>query len=101
MAMVKRIRSSLTPKAMILGMNPKSLRQSLHWNLFMWPKKHHWALVVQPAEDFPVRIVPWQRNGKGNLRPANCMPPTRWMTLPIPHLIVLVARREGIWKFGM
>lgn len=43
--------------AMILGMNPKSLRQSIHWNLFMWPKKHHWALVVQPAEDFLVRIV--------------------------------------------
>lgn len=43
--------------AMILGMNPKTLRESCHWNLYMWPKKHHWALVVQPAEDFTLRIV--------------------------------------------
>lgn len=43
--------------AMILGMNPRTLRESLYWNLFMWPKKHHWALVAQPTAEFQARIV--------------------------------------------
>lgn len=38
-------------------MNPKSLRERYHWNLYMWPKKHHWALVVQPDAKFTVRIA--------------------------------------------
>lgn len=42
---------------MILGMNPRTLRESLYWNLFMWPKKHHWALVAQPTAEFQARIA--------------------------------------------
>ncbi|CAJ1338672.1 unnamed protein product [Effrenium voratum] len=43
--------------AMILGMNPKVLRESMRWNLFLWPKRHHWALVAQPVATFDARIV--------------------------------------------
>ncbi|CAE8632492.1 unnamed protein product [Polarella glacialis] len=44
--------------AMILGMNPQVLRQKREWNVFMWPTRRHWALVIQPAgEQFTARIV--------------------------------------------
>mmetsp|Transcript_53973 Transcript_53973/g.96646 ORF Transcript_53973/g.96646 Transcript_53973/m.96646 type:complete len:354 (+) Transcript_53973:30-1091(+) len=44
--------------AMILGMNPRALRKKLPWNVYMWPKRRHWALVLQPAgEPFAARIV--------------------------------------------
>lgn len=44
--------------AMILGMNPKTLRVRRKWQMFMWPLKRHWALVLQPfGEPFTARLV--------------------------------------------
>jgi len=42
---------------MILGMNPKALRQKRLWETYLWPKQRHWALVIRPAgEKFHARI---------------------------------------------
>ncbi|CAE7662057.1 Slc25a35 [Symbiodinium pilosum] len=44
--------------AMILGMNPRTLRAKRRWSLFMWQQQRHWALVLQPVgEAFMARIV--------------------------------------------
>lgn len=44
--------------AMIVGMNPKTLRVRRKWQMFMWPLKRHWALVLQPfGEPFTARLV--------------------------------------------
>jgi len=43
---------------MILGMNPQQLRAPRDWHLYLWPKRHHWVLVAQPAgTSFSARIV--------------------------------------------
>lgn len=43
---------------MILGMNPKDLRKHRNWYVYLWQKKLHWALVLQPrGEAFQARIV--------------------------------------------
>lgn len=43
---------------MIVGMNPKTLRLPRTWNLYLWPKRHHWVLVAQPAgPEFTARLV--------------------------------------------
>merc|ERR1719313_109608 len=33
---------------MILGMNPKTLRERRPWTLFLWKRHRHWALVARP-----------------------------------------------------
>ncbi|CAK9089152.1 Hypothetical protein (Fragment) [Durusdinium trenchii] len=44
--------------AMIMGMNPKTLRARRKWQMFMWPQKRHWALVLLPfGEPFTARLV--------------------------------------------
>lgn len=44
--------------AMILGMNPRTLRRKRSWNVYVWPKHLHWALVLQPSgEPFTARVV--------------------------------------------
>lgn len=44
--------------AMILGMNPSPLRKRRPWRAFLWPRKRHWALVLQPSgEAFCARIT--------------------------------------------
>ncbi|CAJ1397323.1 unnamed protein product [Effrenium voratum] len=44
--------------AMILGMNPRTLRARRRWYMYMWPQKRHWALVLQPfGEPFTARLV--------------------------------------------
>lgn len=43
---------------MILGMNPKMFRRSHPWAAYLWAKRRHWALVLQPlGEAFDARIV--------------------------------------------
>jgi len=43
--------------AMILGMNPRALREKRRWFVYLWPKGHHWSVVLQPAGIFMARIV--------------------------------------------
>lgn len=44
--------------SMILGMNPKHLRERRRWLLFLWKKRLRWALVVQPSgSPFTIRVV--------------------------------------------
>lgn len=44
--------------AMILGLNPKALRVSRPWRVYLWRSRHHWAIVVQPEGDsFRARLV--------------------------------------------
>lgn len=44
--------------AMILGMNPGTLRKSRPWSAYLWPRRHHWALVLQPdGKAFDARIT--------------------------------------------
>lgn len=43
---------------MILGLNPKTLRVSRPWRIFLWRSKKHWAIVLQPeGEAFYARLV--------------------------------------------
>lgn len=43
---------------MILGMNPRTLRAKREWQVYLWPKKRHWALVLQPVgQPFSARVV--------------------------------------------
>lgn len=43
---------------MILGMNPRELRKTRPWYVYLWPKKRHWALVLQPqGAPFQARIA--------------------------------------------
>eukprot|EP00930_Biecheleria_cincta_P049736 TRINITY_DN34935_c0_g1_i1.p1 TRINITY_DN34935_c0_g1~~TRINITY_DN34935_c0_g1_i1.p1 ORF type:complete len:382 (+),score=66.30 TRINITY_DN34935_c0_g1_i1:25-1146(+) len=44
--------------AMIVGMNPKMLRRRLPWQMYLWRKGRHWALVIRPfGEQFVARVV--------------------------------------------
>lgn len=43
---------------MIVGMNPKMLRRKLPWQMYLWRKGRHWALVLRPfGEQFLARVV--------------------------------------------
>mmetsp|Transcript_46500 Transcript_46500/g.131472 ORF Transcript_46500/g.131472 Transcript_46500/m.131472 type:complete len:337 (-) Transcript_46500:256-1266(-) len=44
--------------SMILGMNPRKLREQRTWSVYLWQMRHHWALVLRPGgEAFTARIV--------------------------------------------
>jgi len=36
--------------AMILGMNPRVLRERMMWNVYLWKQKQHWSVVLQPKD---------------------------------------------------
>jgi len=44
--------------AMILGMNPHSLRIRHMWGVYLWVNRRHWAVVLQPlGQNFEARVA--------------------------------------------
>jgi len=44
--------------AMVLGMNPHSLRMHNTWGVYLWVNRSHWAIVLQPiGQNFEARIA--------------------------------------------
>jgi hypothetical protein len=43
---------------MVFGMNQRALKEKRGWRTYLWPRKRHWALVLQPLGDsFTARAV--------------------------------------------